>query len=271
MSDTDSDEENKWIQDFLFGAAPYAEYELPERAGYRMLVATLIVDGHCRYCHIGATFQRPRPLDTANLSNILRRHPAYLVELVCARNLSHKLRFVLRFDQDKVQKIGQYPSLADIANDESRTYRKVLTPADASDLHRAIGLAAHGVGVGSLAYLRRVFERLITHPFDEYREVEQWNDDALVGLRMDEKIELLRGHLPDFLVKNKSLYSVLSKGIHELSEEECLDAFEFLKQSIFFILDDDRRKKEELDSRRRAEAAIAAFSDAKNVERLKKP
>jgi hypothetical protein len=265
MSDTDSAEENKWIQDFLFGAALYAEYELPGRAGYQMLVATLVVDGHCPYCHIGATFQRRGDVDIANFSNILRRHPAYLVELVCARNLSHKLRFILRFDQDKVQKIGQYPSLADIANDESRTYRKVLTPADASELYRAIGLAAHGVGIGSLAYLRRIFERLIVRRFNEYKEVEKWSDDALVRLRMDEKIAFLSGHLPDFLVKNKSLYSVLSKGIHELSEEECLDAFEFLKQSIFFILDDDRRKKEELDSRQKAEAAIAAF--AKNVEK----
>jgi hypothetical protein len=88
---------------------------------------------------------------------------------------------------------------------------------------------------------------------------------------MEEKIKLLRNHLPQFLVSNKKLYAVLSLGIHELSEQECLAAFEFLKHSTFFILDDDRRKKEELDSRRKAEAAIAAFSDTKGARQLEKP
>jgi hypothetical protein len=48
-----------------------------------------------------------------------------------------------------VQKIGQFPSLADIANDESKTYRSVLTKRDSSEFHKAIGLATHGVGIGS--------------------------------------------------------------------------------------------------------------------------
>jgi hypothetical protein len=36
-------------------------------------------------------------------------------------------------------KIGQYPSLADVANDGSKVYRSVLK----DELHKAIGLAAH--------------------------------------------------------------------------------------------------------------------------------
>jgi hypothetical protein len=250
MSDADFDEK-KWIEDFLFGAPLYVAKELPDGLGYRMLTGMLSVDGHCPYCHSGAIFQRKGDLDISKLHGVLQRAAVYILELICTRDRVHKLTFILRFVNENVQKIGQYPSLADIANDESRSYRKVLTPDDASDLHRAIGLAAHGVGVGSFVYLRRVFEN--------------WNDDELVRLRMDERIELLRNHLPDFLVKNKRLHSILSLGIHELSEKECLDAFELLKHSTFFMLDDDRRKKEELEGRQRAEKAIAAFSDAKNT------
>jgi len=50
---------------------------------------------------------------------------------------------VLKLKEPLIQKIGQYPSLADIANDESRAYREVLKPDDGAELHRAIGLAAH--------------------------------------------------------------------------------------------------------------------------------
>jgi hypothetical protein len=41
---------------------------------------------------------------------------------------------VFRFDDPFVQKIGQYPSLADIANDESRLYKMVLEAEDAAEL-----------------------------------------------------------------------------------------------------------------------------------------
>ena len=38
---------------------------------------------------------------------------------------------------------------------------------------------------------------------------------------MDEKIVMLRTELPQFLVDNREWYGLVSKGIHELTEEEC--------------------------------------------------
>lgn len=55
---------------------------------------------------------------------------------------------------------------------------------------------------------------------------------------MDEKILLLKNHLPEFLIKNKVLHSILSKGIHSLSEEECLMYFEKVRVGIELILDE---------------------------------
>ena len=93
----------------------------------------------------------------------------------CTRNKDHKIQFLFRLDKPFIQKIGQYPSLADIANDESRQYRQVLNAKDGAELHRAIGLAAHGVGVGSFVYLRRIFERLVYKRFEEFKDVEGWD------------------------------------------------------------------------------------------------
>ena len=125
--------------------------------------------------------------------------------------------------------MGQDPSLADIANDASKTYRSVLSEEDSRELHKAIGLAAHGVGIGSFVYLRRIFERLIQARFETFKNEEGWVEFDFEKLRMPERIEFLSAHLPSFLVENRKIYSILSLGLHELSEESCLNSSRFLK------------------------------------------
>ncbi len=55
---------------------------------------------------------------------------------------------------------------------------------------------------------------------------------------MNEKIALLKRELPSFLVENPKLYGILSKGIHDLTESDCLANFEALKLAIMVILDE---------------------------------
>ena len=81
---------------------------------------------------------------------------------------------------------------------------------------------------------------------------------------MEDKIELLKGHLPPFLVENKRIYSILSIGIHQLDEQKCLSYFDIMKQSIIIILEEDKRKKEELELKARFSKAISSF-DASDV------
>lgn len=53
---------------------------------------------------------------------------------------------------------------------------------------------------------------------------------------MVERIKMLQGYLPDVLIKNTTIYGILSKGIHELSEEECREYFPVVKECIHQIL-----------------------------------
>lgn len=77
---------------------------------------------------------------------------------------------------------------------------------------------------------------------------------------MSERIDLLKSHLPDFLVRNKKIYSILSLGVHELDERVCLDFFPVLRSSIVVILEEDKRKLEELRRQQDLEQAIAKFA-----------
>jgi hypothetical protein len=61
---------------------------------------------------------------------------------------------------------------------------------------------------------------------------------------MPEKIVLLASHLTDFLVENKSLYSILSKGLHDLSEDECLQFYSVTLLGIELILQERIATKE---------------------------
>ena len=75
--------------------------------------------------------------------------------------------------------------MADIAIDENRTkYRSVLKGENWNELYKAIGLAAHGEGIGSFVYLRRVFERLINSRFEEHCEAETWSKIKFQEMRI---------------------------------------------------------------------------------------
>jgi hypothetical protein len=56
---------------------------------------------------------------------------------------------------------------------------------------------------------------------------------------MYEKILILREHFPETLVQNTLMYSILSKGIHELTEGECLQYFNAVKIGIELVLDEE--------------------------------
>lgn len=145
-------------------------------------------------------------------------------------------------------KVGQFPSVADIHIGQVKQYDKVLEKPILREFTKAIGLAANGVGIGSFVYLRRIFENLINEVLEEAKDLI--DIEAFKTQRMDEKIETLKNYLPPFIVENKQIYGILSKGIHELEKEECLAYFDCMRNSIELILNErlvqiEKKKKEE--------------------------
>ena len=148
-----------------------------------------------------------------------------------------------------IQKVGQYPSLADMQMFDVERYRSVLGKGSYRDLTRAIGLNASGIGCGSFLYLRRILERLVEEAYQEVKTKETWDEDTYQKSRFNERIQLIEdaGHIiiPDILKDVKSkIYGVLSKGVHENTDDECMELFPYMQFVIEQILDERIRKKE---------------------------
>ncbi len=161
----------------------------------------------------------------------------YAVVLTCKQSHDQIIYF-LSIDKESVTKIGQQPSLADIQYAEiGKRYDKYLSKIDLKNYKKAIGLYAHSAGAGSFVYLRRIFENLIFETFELHKDALTIDPVDFKQKRMEEKVEVLRAHLPSQLVEMKSIYGILSKGVHELSEEECLRYFSPIRLSIELVLD----------------------------------
>lgn len=174
----------------------------------------------------------------------------YALTYRCARDRQHTILFDVIVTDDKVIKIGQFPSVADLVIPEIAKYKSILG-VQYREFSKAVGLFAHGIGIGSFVYLRRIIENLVLNKYSEVAEELGMSEDDFGHLRFDEKIDALKEFLPPVLVANKNVYGIVSKGIHELSEEECREMFPYIKAGIELILDDllaekERKEKEKI-------------------------
>ncbi len=209
------------------------------------------VDCHCSVCGQRTTHATPATLQT---TGVLPRE-YFVVDVHCVRCSKGRVRLFLLYGAQILVKAGQYPSVGDLISPEYEKYRNVLDTVRLRELKRGIQLASHDVGIGSFTYLRRVFESLV-------RDAEQQAlsaDPTLAGqlpLKMDERILALRAYLPEMLVKNRSLYGVLSLGIHELSEDMCLEYFGVVRLGIVVILDERLRVRQEVERQKQLEREL---------------
>ena len=171
----------------------------------------------------------------------------YRVTLKNKRKETEKLIFFVAQYRDRLVKIGQLPSIASLQTAEvSEKYRKTLGKKY-STFTKAIGLSSHGIGAGSLVYLRKIFAELIDEAYAKHGKDLSITEQAYKDLRMDGRVEILKDFLPVQLVAMKSIYGILSAGVHDLSEKDCLLYFSPLKLSIELILDEIIEEKAKQD------------------------
>ena len=203
------------------------------------------------FCSAYNTVQNPLGrgnLEVYYVSGKSEKFDTYEVILRCKRYGTF-LHYLVHAEYDKedyehshimsISKVGQYPSVADFHIGRVHQYDKVLPREKMREFTKAIGLAANGVGIGSFVYLRRIFEHLVFEAKNTAKATNpEFDETAFISARMNERILMLSGYLPEFLVENHTIYGILSKGIHELSEDVCNKHFSILRESIEMILDE---------------------------------
>ena len=211
----------------------YINSEVHEKTGYEVTAMYFDTENRSR-----------KPTNTQKFRCFLNKR--YVLTYRCTRDRQQTILFDLVVTDDKIIKIGQYPTVADLVIPEIAKYKSVLKE-QYREFSKAVGLFAHGIGIGSFVYLRRIIENLV---FDKYCEAKtnlSISEEDFKSKKFDEKIVILSNYLPSILVTNKNVYGIVSKGIHELSEEECRNMFPYIKAGIELILDDllaDKERKE---------------------------
>ena len=216
------------------------------------------LDSYCPWCGKESVFENVKKnIEYDKWEST--HNQVYAVTLKCSRNKEHELFYVIKVHENSIQKVGQFPSIADLQLQNLKKYSKVLGNERYKEFTKAVGLSAHGVGVGSFVYLRRIFESLVNEAYEKASQSDDFDNDLYQKGRVSDRIAMLRGYVPDFLSDHPKLYSILSKGIHELSENECLKHFPVVKVGIELILDD---KLEKLHRELKLKQASKAIADA---------
>ncbi|MBV6640009.1 MAG: hypothetical protein KI791_04805 [Cyclobacteriaceae bacterium] len=251
------------IKKFYFQDSLYSKTEIGENdleSIFRTVYFSGKIDSYCPYCKRETVLQgepiraKKKNSDINSYSDEIFafedftkdygfdffRNKDFKLSFKCLREeYSHRIYFYTRVEPDSIFKIGQNPSLAELTDSfVTRKYNKILSSDKISEFNKAIGLHTHGVGIGSFVYLRRIFESLIFETYDQVRESLGIVEDDFRSSRMNEKIALLKDHLPEYLVENKDIYGILSKGIHELDENFCKEVFPVIQDGLEFILEE---------------------------------
>jgi len=252
------------IKKFYFEDSLYSKIEISEEdleTLFRTVYFSGKVDAYCPYCKKETVFQgepirvKKKNPDINSFNNEIFsfedftkdygfgffKNSDFKLTFKCLRDeYLHKVYFIVHINSDSIYKIGQNPSLAELTDSfVTRKYKKLLSSEKIAEFNKAIGLHSHGVGIGAFVYLRRIFENLIFETHDKVkRDIDDWDEQKFFGSKMNEKINLLKDYLPEYLVENKEIYGILSKGIHELDENFCKEVFPIIQTGLEFILDE---------------------------------
>lgn len=162
----------------------------------------------------------------------------------CKHNL---LVIFKKIDNSTIMKVGQYPSIYDL-NEEinNRTFLKMLGEEYEGYYKNACSLYSFNTCIGAIIYLRRIFEKILLDTYNENKESINLSLEDFKKLRMENKLKKLRNNLPSILFEQgfNIIYTKISDGIHNLSEDECQQMFPILKNAIEEILIDKLEMKE---------------------------
>ena len=158
----------------------------------------------------------------------------------------------------KLQKYGELPRKA---LERDKVLQKFFSE-DSEYYEKAVVCLSHGYGIASFAYFRRIIENNILKLLDLIEEDAEnaTNNgeiiEALAELKtespMSDKISVANKALPEYLKPQGlnplgKLYKVLSEGVHNLTDQECLKKTSEIQGCLKYLISElsDRKKNQD--------------------------
>jgi len=169
-------------------------------------------------------------------------------------------------EKGTIRKIGEFP----VFGPPTPSKLISLIGPDKDNFLKGRRCENQGLGIGSYAYYRRVVESQknriidkiikICEQYDNNSEIISQLESAKNETQFSQAVDMIKQNLPSSLLINghnplKLLHKALSKGIHELSDEECLSRANSIRivltelcQRMNELLKDDKDLKNAIDS-----------------------
>ncbi len=253
-----------WVEQFILREPPYKILKINSDQLKKVCsVQHFSIEQYCENCGKLRTFKSVRNQFSEILSEYHARSIGYagykfedlvnndercfVLDFQCQHDCSEHHYFAIKIHNLTIQKIGQYPSFAkEEVLQNLRKYKNIISEYY-PELTKALSLYSQNMGIASFVYFRRIFEHLVNKKYSHYGYSKQIKFiDKLKAVEKKEKI------VPDDIKEVKEqIYAVLSKGIHEYDEKECIELFPAVQFIIERILDetvyeaDKKRKAQE--------------------------
>jgi len=221
-------------------------FDIPYKLDY---IEEVNINMYCEKCESNQTFnmETDYSMITAFFNNDSSGQ-VVLIRYLCAHCNKHRRIFIIRIDKSRkyIEKVGQYPAW-DISVELN--IQKVLGEY-LKFFKNGLICESQGYGIGAYIYYRRVIEGVIDDLLDMILQLmnEDEKQEYKTALRekkksksAQEKIALVKDLLPKSLLPEqynplKTLHGILSEGIHEKDDEECLKDAEIIREIITYLI-----------------------------------
>ncbi len=184
------------------------------------------------------------------------------LKYICTHCHKFLRNFILKiYNNGKIEKVGQHPPLDIIIPKEIKS----LDKKDIEIIYQRGKISENqGYGIGAFAYYRRVVELCIDDLIDELKEIipeekKKEYEDVVQKLKKEKiaenRINLIKDTIVDTSIDGNPLgkiYEISSIGIHDLSDEECLDYADSLRTLLIYVIDEISREKNKKDGLKKA-------------------
>jgi len=259
------------IKEFLENSSLYSwkTFSQPDKLRFSLWIPE--IDEFCEIC------EQIRPFHDVRSRGGLSGDVQYLqsgtsfLTYTCVSCRKEKHTFLLEQevteDIVKIQKYGQLPRKKLERNSKLQKFFK----RDAEYYEKALISLNSGYGIAAFAYFRRIVELNISQlldlvssdldPSDKQNPMNLAIEELRKESPMSDKIKIANNALPEYLKPNGlnplgRIYSILSEGVHSLTDEECLSKAESMQACLSFLITELASRKRNIDNFKKMVGAL---------------